>query len=108
MKRRRRHPPSILWQEEGTCYLCERLDRLYCHHNMLETHHIFGGPNRRISEEHGFKVKLCISHHRTGPDAVHRNIKSARLLQRDAQREYEKTHTREQFMALIGRNYLED
>lgn len=61
-----------------------------------------------ISEEHGFKVKLCPKHHRTGTDAVHQNIKNLRMLQKDAQREYEKTHTRQQFMELIGRNYLED
>ena len=28
--------------------------------------------------------------------------------QQDCQREYEKTHTRQQFMHLIGRNFLED
>ncbi len=53
-------------------------------------------------------MKLCPEHHRTGPEAVHRSIKSMRLLQEEAQRSYEKTHTRKQFMELIGRNYLEE
>ena len=30
-----------------------------------------------------------------------------RLLQQDGQRAYERTHSREEFMALIGRNYLD-
>lgn len=107
-KKRRSHPPSILHPDDGTCYLCRKLahnDRI---HRVLEEHHIFGGPNRSISEEHGFKVKLCQEHHRTGKDAVHQKIENMRILQRDAQREYERKHTRQQFMNLIGRNYLED
>lgn len=107
-KRRKSHPPSILHPDDGTCYLCGKLDHDFYPHNFLEVHHIFGGPNRGISEENGFKVKLCTYHHRTGPTAVHQKIESMRLLQKDAQRKYEETHTRQQFMKLIGRNYLED
>ncbi|MDE7326281.1 MAG: hypothetical protein K2N63_08410 [Lachnospiraceae bacterium] len=107
-KRKISHPPSILHQDNGTCYLCLKLDHNLRIYKDLETHHIFGGPNRKISEANGFKVALCIRHHRTGPDAVHNKIGNLRMLQKDAQREYEKTHTREQFMELIGRNYLED
>lgn len=107
-KKRRKHRLSILHPDDGTCYLCWKLNH-DCHiRNNLETHHVFGGPNRRISEEYGFKAKLCPEHHRTGPEAVHRNIKNMRLLQKEAQRVYEKTHTRGQFMELIGRNYLEE
>lgn len=29
-------------------------------------------------------------------------------VKRECQREYEKTHTRQEFMSLIGRNYLDD
>lgn len=107
-KRRIHHPPSILHPDDGTCYLCRKLNHDYRIHNNLEEHHVFGGPNRKISEENGFKLKLCPEHHRTGPEAVHRSIKSMRLLQEEAQRSYEKTHTRKQFMELIGRNYLEE
>lgn len=108
-KRRMRHPDSILQINDGTCYLCEKLNlNQHKYHSCLETHHIYGGPNRALSEQHGFKVKLCLEHHRIGPDAVHQNIKNMRLLQKDAQREYEKTHTRQQFRELIGRNYLDD
>lgn len=108
-KRSTKHPHSILQIDNGTCYLCEKQNRdQRKYHSYLEIHHIYGGPNRALSEQHGFKVKLCLEHHRIGPDAVHQNIKNMRLLQKDAQREYEKTHTRQQFRELIGRNYLDD
>ncbi len=107
-RQRRIHPPSILHPDDGTCYLCRKLDHNGQIQRNLEIHHIFGGPNRAISETQGFKVKLCPKHHRTGSQAVHKNIKSMRLIQKDAQREYEKEHTRQQFMNLIGRNYMEE
>lgn len=108
-KQRKPHSPSILHPDNGTCYLCGRLNQDYRIRGYLEMHHVFGGtPNRRISEMHGFKVKLCAEHHRTGPDAVHRNIKTMRLIQTDMQKKYEETHTRQQFRNLIGRSYLED
>lgn len=106
-KKRKKHMPSIMHQEPGTCYLCVRLHNDYRCWTMREDHHVYDGPNRRMSEENGFKVKLCIPHHRTGPEAAHVNSKSMRLIQEDVQREYEKTHTRKQFLDLIGRNYLE-
>ena len=106
-KRRMLHPPSILRQRPGECYLCERLGMIR-YWTYLERHHIFDGPNKKISEENGFTARLCVEHHRTGPDAVHRNADMMRLLQRDAQRAYEKTHSREEFFRMIGRNYLEE
>lgn len=105
-KKRKTHKKSILYQKKGTCYLCVRLHGDYRYHGILHEHHIYGGPNRAISEANGFKVKLCIGHHETGEEAVHRNHGTMRILQEDCQREYEKDHTREEFMALVGRNYL--
>lgn len=107
-KKKRKHKPSILHEKDGTCYLCMKLDGDYTVKRHLEEHHIFGGnPNRKISEAEGLKVCLCLEHHRVGPAAVHNNHDNMRILQQDAQREYEKTHTRKEFMELIGRNYLE-
>ena len=106
-KRRMKHTPSILPQRPGECYLCERLG-IVRYWTYLERHHIFDGPNKKISEENGFTVRLCVGHHREGTDAVHKNANMMRLLQRDAQRAYEKTHSREEFFRLVGRNYLAD
>ena len=106
-KRRMKHPPSILPQRPGECYLCERMGMIR-YWTYLERHHVFGGPNKKISEKYGFTVRLCVEHHREGPDAVHRNADMMRLLQRDVQRAYEKTHSREEFFRLVGRKYLEE
>ena len=43
-----------------------------------------------------------------GPEAVHNNHKNMRVLHRDGQRAYERTHSRAEFMSLIGRNYLDE
>lgn len=106
-KRRRKHPPSIIRQEPGTCWLCMALGTYNGQHGYLEEHHVFPGTSgRKTSEENGFKVQLCLSHHREGPEAVHNNEKNMRLIQAAVQREYERTHSREQWMDLMGRNYL--
>ena len=101
---RKKHKKSIL-QQEKYCYLCDRLDHRYMVRSLHE-HHVFGGPNRTISEAEGFKCWLCMAHHTYGPEAVHNNISNMRILQQEAQRAYEKDHTREEFVRLIGRNYL--
>lgn len=105
-KRRRKHKKSILHQKDGTCYLCMRLHGDYRIHPYTEEHHVFDGPNRQVSEAEGFKAHLCPEHHRTGKEAVHKNHDSMLLLQQDVQREYERGHTREEFLELVGRNYL--
>lgn len=74
----------------------------------LEEHHIFfGTANRKVSEKNGFKVWLTTEEHR-GTYGVHgkfgRNLDIK--LKQDAQRKYEETHTREEFIKLIGKNYL--
>ena len=103
-KRRRKHGKSIM-PTYGGCYLCRLLDGDDRKKNT-ETHHIFFGPNRERSEEYGFVTRLCMEHHRTGPNALHRNSEICRILQRECQKEFEKTHTREEFIKIIGRNYL--
>lgn len=107
-KKRKSHKKSILHCKDGTCYLCMKLDGYYGKHPFTHKHHIYNGPNRQISEQEGFTADLCLKHHEDGPEAVHNNHENMRILQRDCQSVYEETHTRQQFMELIGRNYLED
>lgn len=80
--------------------------------NNLEEHHVFGGPNRKISEHYGLKVYLCRAHH-TGDingnsEAVHSPSKNnyAEQLHELAQREFEERYSHEEFMDRFGRNYL--
>lgn len=107
-KKRKKHKASILHCKDGTCYLCMILEGVYCKYSNLHEHHIFGGPNRAASEAEGLKVYLCPAHHIDGPEAVHNNHANMRFLQQEGQKAYEYTHTREEFMKLIGKNYLDE
>lgn len=98
---------SILQEKDGTCYLCRKLLGSSVTYGYTEEHHVFEGTaNRKMSEKYGLKVYLCLWHHREGPEAVHQNRENAMLLKRDAQEAFEKTHTREEFMELFGKNWL--
>jgi hypothetical protein len=74
----------------------------------LEEHHIFfGTANRKISEKYGLKVWLTSEEHR-GTYGVHGKYGKTldEKLKREAQKKFEKNHTREEFIRLIGKNYL--
>lgn len=106
-KKRIRHPKSILHEKDGTCYLCMRLNNDYRIHAYLEEHHVIpGAAGRRISEENGLKVYLCLPHHRGSAVAVHRNHDNMLLIQRDAQMVFERTRTRGDWMRIVGKNFL--
>lgn len=92
---------SILTDDFDHCYICGVLGKPHMHH-------IFGGPLRQISEKWGFKVPLCYRHHNDPScrEAVHFNANISRMLKAEVQKEFEKTHSHEEFMNLIGRNYL--
>ena len=99
-KKRMRHPASILHDKSSrTCYLCVTLHDNWNEHRILDEHHIFGGPNRKNSEEYGLKVYLCHDHHN--------NARIRHELQRTAQRLFEKQHSHKEFMEIFGRNYLD-
>ena len=106
-KRRKKHKASVLHTRDGTCYLCMKEDK-YRIYQVVHEHHIFGGPNRVLSEEDGLKVYLCLAHHLDGPGAVHNNRTVMDRLHEDGQRAYERDHTRQQFMERYGRNYLDE
>lgn len=107
-KKRMRHPASILHDKSSrTCYLCVTLHDNWNEHRILDEHHIFGGPNRKNSEEYGLKVYLCHDHHIYGPEAVHNNARIRHELQRTAQKLFEKQHSHKEFMEIFGRNYLD-
>ncbi len=88
-------------QENKECYVTGRTEGLH-------KHHIFGGPNRQISEKNGFYIWLIPAFHNLSDKGIHFDKSFDLSVKRACQREYEKTHSREEFMKLIGRNYLED
>jgi len=95
---------SILSKDsEGVCYICH--DTYF-----IEEHHIFfGARHRKISDKNGFTVHLCQEHHR-GTMGVHGRLghNLDLMLKRECQKTYELKHSREEFMSLIHKNYLED
>lgn len=106
-KHRKKHKASVLQKKDGRCYLCMMLHDDHRVHLWTEEHHVFFGTGQRWkSEEDGMKVYLCPEHHRTGPEAVHLNHKICRMLQRDAQKHFEESHTREEFRQRYGRSYF--
>lgn len=74
----------------------------------LDRHHVYGAANRKISEANGFWVWL--NHYRHIADSPyatpHNNREVDLYLKRACQKKYEETHTREEFIRLIGRSYL--
>ena len=90
---------SIL-QDEKKCYVTG------AENVPLHKHHIYGGPNRRISEANGFWVWLTPYWHNMSDVGVHFNRVLDTKLKQECQRKFEEDHTRAEFIALIGRNYL--
>lgn len=74
----------------------------------LEEHHcFFGKPGRKNAEKYGLKVWLTLEHHKGG-NGPHQNRDTDLWLKRQAQAAFERAHgSREEFMRIFGRNYLE-
>ncbi|MBR6637208.1 MAG: hypothetical protein IKK97_07175 [Phascolarctobacterium sp.] len=92
---------SILTDDYIHCFLCGQLAEAM--------HHIFFGTAlRKISEIFGFKVPLCNRCHNMSKDSVHLDPKRVKDLElkRACQAKFEETHSHEEFMNIIGRNYI--
>lgn len=86
-------------QQEKQCLVC------HCTRG-LHKHHVFYGPLRRISEKEGFTVWLCTRHHNMSNSGVHFDRELDLEIKRLGQHVYEQAHSREEFIKLIGKNYL--
>lgn len=90
---------NSIMQSEKKCYITGRTTGLH-------RHHIYGGANRQVSEKNGFWVYLVAELHNMSDSGVHFNRALDLALKAECQRKFEETHTREEFMRLIGKNYL--
>lgn len=90
--------------EVKTCYACG----CYATQGFMHVHHIFGGPNRKLSERYGLKVHLCYVCHEDGERGVHgRNVELMDRLHREGQEAFERVHgDREVFTKIFGKNYI--
>lgn len=96
------HSYSILQGREKYCYMTGRTEG-------LDKHHIYHGRGMRdISDKYGFWVYLWQPLHLANLGGLHKypNAGLDLKLKQDCQRRFEETHSREEFMAIIGRNYL--
>lgn len=87
---------SIITNDLKHCYICTKKGLKDISKDDL--HEIYGGSNRKRSIKNGFVVPLCRN--------CHQDNEILKFLKRFIQKEYEKTHTREEFIKLIGKNYL--
>lgn len=90
---------SIL-QNRRECYITGETSGLHKHHIY------FGNPNRKISDKNGFWVWLRWDWHNGADYGVHFNRDLDLRLKRECQEKYEETHSRAEFVRLIGKNYL--
>ena len=90
-----------IMQKDKFCYYCGTCQ-------SLQLHHIYFGSLRKISDENGFTCWLCMQHHTGSKQSPHHNREIDLALKKLCQKAYERTHSRAEFMKLIGRNYLDE
>lgn len=96
---------SIMQSDKTHCYLCGMNANL----EPLDEHHIFGGANRKKSEQYGLKVYLhhdkC---HIFGKDSAHQNAEINRKLKAEAQKAAMQYYgwNVETFIMIFGKNHL--
>ena len=78
--------------KEGICEFCGNYSK------KLDPHEIYGGSNRKRSIKNKFVKLLCRK--------CHSNEKIINQLRIDTQKEYMKTHTKEEFIKIIGKSYI--
>ncbi len=90
---------SIL-QNEKECFVTHRKTGLH-------KHHIYAGwGTRSICEREGFYIWLIPELHNMSDIGIHFDREFDLRIKRLCQAKFEETHTREEFISLIGRNYL--
>lgn len=91
-----KHRFSILTDDLEHCYICTEREMK----NIFkeDIHEVYGGRNRKISMKNGLAVPLCRK--------CHNDYEIQKYLKRLVQITYEETHTREEFISLIGKSYL--
>lgn len=95
-----------LYSDDPECWIC--------HNPMVHVHHIYPGAGRRpISDREGCWVYLCPYHHNMSNHGVHFDKELDAFFRSDCQRRWERREgisdqEHRDFIALMGRNYLEE
>lgn len=88
-------------QKEKECYYCGKQFDLEYHHVI----HGYSSKNKAKSEKYGLMMWLCQEHHYE----LHHGKNGLNLdkhCKRVAQAVFEETHSRDEFMAEFGENFL--
>lgn len=88
-------------QAEKECFICGTKEPLH-------KHHVFGGANRKLSDEHGCWVWLCASHHNMTDIGVHFNKPFDVTLKKFTQTIWEQENKggHDGFRKIFGKSYL--
>lgn len=86
---------SILTDNLERCFICGR--------TATDIHEIYSGGNRKASMRNGFCCPLCRYCHQIVTLNYGLNLR----LKMECQEKFEETATREDFMQIIHKNYLE-
>lgn len=78
--------------KSGKCEYCGKYS------DKLDPHEVYGGSNRKRSIKYKFVKLICRE--------CHSDEKIIEQLRIDVQKEYEKTHTRAEFIAIAGKSYI--
>lgn len=78
--------------KSGICEYCGQYSK------RLDPHEVYGGSNRKRSIKCKFIKMIC--------PKCHSNEEIINQLRIDIQKEFEKEHTREEFIKLIGKSYI--
>lgn len=95
---------SIIQADREHCFICGR--NSHADYWGLDEHHVFGGANRKKSEQYGLKVYIC--HDRCHLNGVHKdaelNRKVQTIVQKRAMQHY--GWSIDDFRNIFGKNYI--
>lgn len=78
--------------KSGQCEYCHRYSK------RLDPHEVYGGSNRQRSMKYGFVKMLC--------EKCHKNPEIIKIIRKQVQKEFLKTHTEDEFIKITGKSYL--
>lgn len=95
---------SIIQADREHCFICGR--NSHADYWGLDEHHVFGGANRKKSEQYGLKVYIC--HDQCHLNGVHKDANLNRQVQSVVQKRAMQHYgwSIEDFRNIFGKNYI--
>lgn len=90
---------SIIYHNLNVCCSCRLKSSKY---NKIDLNEVYEGAKRQASMTYGFIIPLCRQCH----TRFHNDREFALKYKKMFQQEFEKTHSRQEFLNIIHKNYL--